>query len=179
MCKTNLNLCRGSVKFKCFQRKGYSLFNCLGREVLISVLSVATLSHAAANGMSTVAMKSDTTRQATWEISLDDIADTLHISPTYLSHLFRKEVGMCLQDYVNKLRVERAANLLVYSDKSLYDIAVYVHFPNQSYFGKMFKRYMNMTPKAYRDINKVGEYIEKAAVSDNMERLTIKSQAPK
>ena len=73
MYKTNLNLCRGPVKFKCFQRKGYSLFNCLGREVLISVLSVATLSHAAANGMSTVAMKSDTTRQATWEISLDDI----------------------------------------------------------------------------------------------------------
>ena len=104
------------------------------------------------------------------KISLEVIANSLGISPTYLSHLFRKEVGMCLQDYISKVRVERAANLLVYSDKSLYEIAIYVHFPNQSYFGKMFKRYMNMTPKAYRDINKVGEYIEQTTVSDNRER---------
>ena len=104
------------------------------------------------------------------KISLEAIANSLGISPTYLSHLFRKEVGMCLQDYISKIRVERAANLLVYSDKSLYEIAIYVHFPNQSYFGRMFKRYMNMTPKTYRDINKVGEYIEKSAVADNEER---------
>ena len=100
------------------------------------------------------------------KISLEVIANSLGISPTYLSHLFRKEVGMCLQDFISKVRVERAANLLIYSDKSLYEIAVYVHFPNQSYFGKMFKRYMNMTPKTYRDIHKVGEYIEQTTASE-------------
>ena len=104
------------------------------------------------------------------KISLEVIANFLGISPTYLSHLFRKEVGMCLQDFITKFRVERAANLLIYSDKSLYEIAMYVHFPNQSYFGKMFKRYMNMTPKTYRDINKVGEYIEPSTVSEHRER---------
>ena len=61
------------LRFKCFQRKGYSLFNCLGREVLIGALSVATLTHASASGMSTMQLKSDTVRQATWEICLEDI----------------------------------------------------------------------------------------------------------
>lgn len=73
MYKSKFNMRECPVRFKCFQRKGYSLFNCLGREVLIGALSVATLTHASASGMSTMQLKSDTVRQATWEISLEDI----------------------------------------------------------------------------------------------------------
>lgn len=94
------------------------------------------------------------------KIYLDTIADSLGISSAYLSKLFRKETGVCLQDYVNQVRVERAANLLIYSDKSLPAIAQYVHFPNQSYFGKMFKRFQNMTPREFRDRHKPREFRE-------------------
>lgn len=85
------------------------------------------------------------------KIYLDEVAETLGISEGYLSRLFRKETGECFQDQVNKERVERAKNMLLYSDYSLTQIAEYVNFPNQSYFGKMFKKYKNMTPKAFRD----------------------------
>lgn len=85
------------------------------------------------------------------KIYLDDVADALGLSPTYLSRLFSKETGSCLQDFINEERVFRAANLLLYSDLSLTEIADYVHFPNQSYFGKIFKQYKGMTPKAFRD----------------------------
>lgn len=85
------------------------------------------------------------------KIYLEDVAEALGISPTYLSKLFRKETGQCLQDYINEERVFRAANLLIYSQLSLMEIAEYVHFPNQSYFGKIFKQIKHMTPKEYRD----------------------------
>ena len=85
------------------------------------------------------------------KIYLEDVAETLGISPTYLSKLFKKETGQCLQDYINEERVFRAANLLIYSRLSLPEIAEYVHFPNQSYFGKIFKQVKHMTPKEYRD----------------------------
>ena len=85
------------------------------------------------------------------KIYLEDVAEALGISPTYLSKLFRKETGQCLQDYINEERVFRAANLLIYSRLSLPEIAEYVHFPNQSYFGKIFKQVKHMTPKEYRD----------------------------
>ena len=99
------------------------------------------------------------------KIYLDTIAGSLGISSAYLSKLFRKETGICLQDYVNQVRVERAANLLIYSDKSLPAIAQYVHFPNQSYFGKMFKRFKNMTPREFRDSHKAREFREDRSLS--------------
>ena len=85
------------------------------------------------------------------KIYLEDVAEALGISPTYLSKLFKKETGQCLQDYINEERVFRAANLLIYSRLSLPEIAESVHFPNQSYFGKIFKQVKHMTPKEYRD----------------------------
>ena len=85
------------------------------------------------------------------KIYLNDVASALGLSPTYLSRLFKKETGGCLQDFVNEERVFRAANLLLYSELSLSEIANYIGFPNQSYFGKIFKQYKSMTPRAFRD----------------------------
>ena len=56
---------------------------------------------------------------------------------------------MCLQDYVNEVRVERSANLLMYSDESLSMIAEYVNFPSQSYFGKVFKSITGQSPQRF------------------------------
>ncbi len=85
------------------------------------------------------------------KIYLEDVASALGISSSYLSRLFKKETGQCLQDFINAERVFRAANLLMYSELSLPEIATYVGFPNQSYFGKIFRQQKNMTPKAFRD----------------------------
>ncbi|MCD7884738.1 MAG: AraC family transcriptional regulator [Lachnospiraceae bacterium] len=53
------------------------------------------------------------------KIYLGDIAGTLGISDSYLSRLFKKETGISIQDFINEVRVEKAANLLRYSDESL------------------------------------------------------------
>lgn len=95
------------------------------------------------------------------KIYLNDIADTLGISSSYLSRLFKKETGISLQDFINDVRVEKAVNLLVYSEESLAKIAEYVNFPTQSYFGKMFKQKLQMTPKQYRELHKPAEFYER------------------
>lgn len=91
---------------------------------------------------------------------LDDIADKLGISSSYLSRLFKKETGVSLQDFINDVRVEKAVNLLVYSEESLAKIAEYVNFPSQSYFGKIFKQKLQMTPKQYRELHKPTEFYD-------------------
>ena len=85
------------------------------------------------------------------KIYLDEVAESVGISPTHLSKLFKKETGQCLQDYINEERVFRAANLLMYSELSLMEIAEYVHFPSQSYFGKIFKQFKKVSPRVFRD----------------------------
>lgn len=92
------------------------------------------------------------------KIYLDDIADKLGISSSYLSRLFKKETGNSLQEFINDVRVEKAANLLRYSEETLSGIAEYVNFPTQSYFGKIFKQKMQMTPKQYRELHKPVEF---------------------
>jgi AraC-like DNA-binding protein len=94
------------------------------------------------------------------KIYLDDIAEKIGISPTHLSKLFKKETGQCLQDYINEERVYRAANLLMYSDRSLIEIAEYVHFPSQSYFGKIFKQFKGVSPRIFRDQYRAREITE-------------------
>lgn len=92
------------------------------------------------------------------KILLTDLAESLGISTTYLSRLFAKEMGICYQEYLMKVRVESAANLLMYSNINICEIGDYVNFPSQSYFGRVFKKYMNLTPKQYRDANKPKEF---------------------
>ena len=92
------------------------------------------------------------------KIYLEDIAGMLGISASYLSRTFKRETGVSLQEFINDVRVERAANLLIYSEESLPGIAEYVNFPSQSYFGKIFKQKMNMTPKQYRERYKPAEF---------------------
>ncbi len=64
-----------ALRFKHFSRRGYALFSCVGKEVLICTLSVATLTYAKADGMSTrTELASDTTRHR--EVSLDEVVVT-------------------------------------------------------------------------------------------------------
>lgn len=92
------------------------------------------------------------------KIYLDDIAKKMGISPTYLSRLFSKEKGVTLQEYITRVRVDRAANLLTYSDSPIAKIGDYVGFPSQSYFGRIFKQHTGLTPKQYRNAHKPREF---------------------
>ncbi|MCR5144706.1 MAG: AraC family transcriptional regulator, partial [Lachnospiraceae bacterium] len=82
--------------------------------------------------------------------NLDDMAKSLHISKNYLCTLFKKNMGITITEYLNRRRLEGAANMLKYSDYSYSDISDYFCFSSQSRFIAAFKKYYNMTPAQYR-----------------------------
>ena len=85
------------------------------------------------------------------KFTLDELAETIGLNPTYLSRRFSLEVGVGIQEYTRKKRIEAAKNMLRFSDVPIKRIASYLCFPSQSYFGDVFKKYTGMTPQAYRN----------------------------
>lgn len=86
-------------------------------------------------------------------ITIEDLADELGVSASYLSRLFKKETGDSVSAYIRRQKIEMAKNLLHYSDYSIIDIANRLSFSSQSHFIQQFREYVGMTPKKYRDLN--------------------------
>ncbi|MED9904572.1 MAG: AraC family transcriptional regulator [Lachnospiraceae bacterium] len=84
-------------------------------------------------------------------LTLNAMAEMLKINPSYLSSLFKKETGTTLTDYVNRKRVEQAILLLNTTSLQIQTIAQYCGIPDVNYFTKIFKKYINKTPKEYRE----------------------------
>ena len=85
------------------------------------------------------------------KLSLDDIAQHVYLSRSYLSSLFREETGQTLFSYINQVRVEKSKLFLMDSSISLAEVATMCGFEDQSYFTKVFRKITEMSPKQYRD----------------------------
>ena len=92
------------------------------------------------------------------KISINQMADDLHFSRTYMSRKFHQKTGMTIQEYITKERLIHAANLLKYSEASVSDISEYMHFSSPSRFSKYFKDEYGVTPSRYREENKLIEF---------------------
>lgn len=85
------------------------------------------------------------------KITLTDLAKQVHLSPSHLSKLFHREMGLTISSYISKKRIEAAKNMLKFSDYSCAEISNYLCFSSESYFIKVFKRETGNTPKQYRE----------------------------
>lgn len=84
------------------------------------------------------------------KIVVSDIAETLGITPGYLSQLFRKYEDCTVIEYIHHEKIYRAKNLLKYSDLPIQEISEYLGFSSSSKFGVIFKKENKMTPHEYR-----------------------------
>lgn len=85
-------------------------------------------------------------------ITIKDLAEHTGFSTSYLSHIFKDEVGVPISDYIREKKIEKAQNLLKFCDYSLVEIANYLSFSSQSHFIQVFQSHVGMTPKKYRDL---------------------------
>jgi AraC family transcriptional regulator len=83
--------------------------------------------------------------------AIADLAVTAGVHPVHLCREFRRYFGCTVGEYVRKLRVERACQLLASGNSSLAEIATRCGFSDQSHFAGTFKRSLGMTPGAYRE----------------------------
>ena len=84
-------------------------------------------------------------------LRVQNVADHIGKSRSYLSGRFKKELGFDISDFIMQCKLEEAKSLLRYSHKSLSEISSYLCFSSQSYFQNVFKKKYNMTPKQYRN----------------------------
>ena len=87
------------------------------------------------------------------EISLQQVADYIHINSSYLSRLFSKETGNTFTDAINKLRIEKAKDLLLNTDFKTFEIANAVGIADSTYFIRLFKKYVGHNPQEFRQLN--------------------------
>ena len=86
----------------------------------------------------------------TSNLTLDDVAEHVHLNPAYFSTLFKQSTGSSFKEYLNMVRIEESKRLLSNTENSIIDISMAVGFMDQSYFSKVFKKYTGLTPKQYR-----------------------------
>ena len=92
-------------------------------------------------------------RNLNHRLSVEDIADYVGFSRSYLSTVFREGMGVPLNRYILDAKLEEAASLLHYTDRPIADIAEYLCFSSQSHFQQAFKSKFHTTPRAYRAQN--------------------------
>ncbi len=84
-------------------------------------------------------------------ITIQALAEYTGLSSSYLSKLFKKELGVSASDYIREKKIETAENLLKFSEYSLIEISNYLAFSSQSHFIQTFEKIVGTTPKKYRD----------------------------
>ncbi|MDQ7093296.1 PocR ligand-binding domain-containing protein [Desulfosporosinus sp. PR] len=84
-------------------------------------------------------------------LTLKATADYLFISPSHLSRLFRIELDCTFNDYLTRVRVEKAVELLKKPEYSVAQVSKAIGFKNQSYFAEIFRKYIGVTPLIYKN----------------------------
>ncbi|MFD0671539.1 AraC family transcriptional regulator [Cohnella sp. GCM10027633] len=85
------------------------------------------------------------------QVSLDLMAEQLHLSPFYLSHLFKETTGKSITDYIIARRIDEAFKLLSSTSLSMKEIADRIGVRNATYFCQFFKKHTGLTPGQYRN----------------------------
>ncbi|CAM4141044.1 response regulator [Paenibacillus alkaliterrae] len=85
-------------------------------------------------------------------ISLPVIAEQVGLSPHYVSRLFREETGSSVNEYITRLRMEKAVDLLKRTNKKVYEIAEEVGIPSYRYFTVTFRNWTGVSPTDYKRI---------------------------
>ncbi|TJY44127.1 helix-turn-helix domain-containing protein [Cohnella pontilimi] len=90
------------------------------------------------------------------DVSLDTLADKLGITRSYLSTYFKEKTGIYFVDYVNRVRINLAKELLMNTDIKIQEAAARVGYQNINSFNRMFKKFTGVTPSEYRKTELTG-----------------------
>jgi AraC-like DNA-binding protein len=102
-------------------------------------------------------------RHSSEKLLLSDIAEKENLNLYYLSHLFKSSFGMPFQEYLSRVRCEKARKQLILTDLSLLDICLSCGFSDPKYFNRDFQRQYGCTPKQYRQqLSSADQQVERA-----------------
>ena len=82
------------------------------------------------------------------------VAESVHLTPEYLSRLFRRETGMSLIEYITAVKMEAAQELLTHSDLPISQVASQLGYGNFAYFSQLFRARFQASPSDYRKLSR-------------------------
>lgn len=85
-----------------------------------------------------------------YELSLDQMSADLHMSKSWICHLFKKYTGIPIIQYANNLRISQAKKLLATTNLKIREISGMLGFSSDTVFCKTFKKYTGISPQKYR-----------------------------
>jgi signal transduction histidine kinase/DNA-binding LacI/PurR family transcriptional regulator/AraC-like DNA-binding protein len=83
-------------------------------------------------------------------LSLKELSETVGVSKSYLSRIFKEDTGLALWDYLNRFRIQKAKELLLLTDESITAVAADVGYEDVGYFGRIFRDVTGCSPRAFR-----------------------------
>ena len=83
-------------------------------------------------------------------LTVEQVATALSVNSSYLSKLFKKEMGKSISEYIRDSKIEIAEHMLRHLDDTSLQIANYLGFSSQSHFIQVFRKQTGMTPEEYR-----------------------------
>jgi len=83
------------------------------------------------------------------------IGECFGLTPSYVSKLFKEQVNESLPDYINKIRIEMAIELLTDKESSIFNVAQKVGYCNSNVFIRAFKKYQGITPGKFKYMKKI------------------------
>lgn len=132
------------------QRSDHSIFDFMKWAHLITEKTIETLKETLQSEGVVERAKRFIHENYHWDMSRDDVAASVFLTPDYLSKTFKNETGMSIIEYLNVHRIERAKRMLVERRVSIGTVATETGFDNLSYFSTVFKKLTGETPNAYR-----------------------------
>ncbi|WP_018754344.1 response regulator transcription factor [Paenibacillus terrigena] len=85
------------------------------------------------------------------ELSLEDVAEHVHLNPHYFSKVFKQQTGETFIDYVTRLRIDKAKALIGEGQLSLKEVCYLVGYKDPNYFSRVFKKVAKVSPTEYRN----------------------------
>ena len=84
------------------------------------------------------------------DLTLKRLSDLVGVNQSYLSRLFKQEIGSNLTEFIDEMRIEKAKNLLRFSSKKINEISVEVGYDSNNSFGRFFRNEVGLSPQEYR-----------------------------
>lgn len=85
------------------------------------------------------------------DLTIDDIAENVYLTPTYLCHLYKKTTGRTLNQFILEVKMNKAKRMLTNTTLNIGEIASQLGYSNQGYFSKTFTKYFGMNPSTFRN----------------------------
>lgn len=97
---------------------------------------------------------------------LRDLAAAIGLSESRLSHLFKEELGLGVIEYMNRMRVQQAASMMFYMDRTASEAALDVGFNSYNHFASLFRKHYGVSPRSYKQGNREHRQMTKSTFTE-------------